>query len=93
MKEKLGGGEVEYYNDLPGKSPPEFSSGIKVQSAIGGVQDTGSSTHLRDRGTGFRQRPFRGEEQLYFRVLKMTYRILIFQIITAYRYILVSMVI
>lgn len=53
---RFGGSEVEYYNDLPGKSPPEFST----ISQPGFGKDAGSSTHVRDRGTGFRQRPFRG---------------------------------
>ena len=55
------GGEVEYYNDLPGKSPPEFSTINTVQSQQGVVPDTGVSAHVRDRGTGFSQRPFRGK--------------------------------
>ena len=54
---RFGGSEVEYYNDLPGKSPPEFSI---MQSQPGIGKDTGSGAHVRDRGTGFRQRPFRG---------------------------------
>ena len=57
-------GEVEYYNGLPGKSPPEFSSAITVQSIQGVGQDTGINSQLRDRGAGFRQRPFRGDDWL-----------------------------
>ena len=56
-----GGGEVEYYNDLPGKSPPEFSTiNTTVQSQTGLGQNGSSTAHVRDRGTGFRHRPFRG---------------------------------
>ena len=56
-----GGGEVEYYNDLPGKSPPECSTiNTTVQSQTGLGQSGSSTAHVRDRGTGFRHRPFRG---------------------------------
>jgi len=49
------GGEVEYYNDLPGKSPPDVSSNAKVtQQPL--TKDPGTT---QNRGPGFRQRPFR----------------------------------
>ena len=60
-KSRFGGGEVEYYNDLPGKSPPDFSTNAKVQSQPG-PKDSEPNAHARDRGPGFRQRPFRGTE-------------------------------
>lgn len=49
-------GEVEYYNDLPGKTPPDFSTNAREQP-LPATKVTGSS---QDRGPGFRQRPFRG---------------------------------
>ena len=52
------GGEVEYYNDLPGKSPPDVSTNAKVsQQTI--TKDSGTT---QNRGPGFRQRPFRGNQ-------------------------------
>ena len=50
------GGEVEYYNDLPGKSPPDLSSNAKLQQQPI-TKDSGTS---QNRGPGFRHRPFRG---------------------------------
>ena len=61
------GGEVEYYNDLPGKSPPDVSNNAKVtQQPI--TKDSGTT---QNRGPGFRQRPFRGNEISSFDNLQM----------------------
>ena len=53
-------GEVDYYNDLPGKSPPEFSN-AGAPSTTGSERQVRTNVHTREATAGFRQRPTRGK--------------------------------